>query len=389
MSFAVAAVGALLCLAALAGCGFCVHAGLVLARYAEPAEPPGEEPDVTMLKPLHGEEPGLLDALRAAARQDYGGAVELRLGVQNPQDPALGAARRLAEEDARFVVVLDETAHGTNRKVSNLINLERAGPLAAIVVQTDSDIEVVPDHLRRLAQALAPEGIGVASCLYHGVPARPELASRLAAMMTSYQGLPLFAVGVSLGATPCMGSTIALRRETLEAIGGWAAVKDVLADDYELGARVRALGLQSVVPPFLVGHRHAEASFAELWRHEVRWSRTTAGIDPAGHAGSVVTHPLPLALLGAALLGFAWPGLLCIGAALAARLWLKRRVDGVARANGWTEPTGPWRLLPIRDMLSFAVFVGAYLARGVDWRGARFHVGRGGELLPAKGFPES
>ncbi len=387
MAFAVAATGWLLLALALAGSGFCLHAGVAVGRYGggRPVAAPASEPSVTLLKPLHGAEPGLREALLSGLAQAYGGAVEMRLGLQDAGDAALPLARALAGEDRRATVVLDPASHGANAKVSNLVNLERAGPLGELVVQSDSDIAVPPEHLRRLAAALEAPGAGLATCLYRGEAARPTLAARLGAMFVSYSGLPLFAVGVGLGATPCMGSTLALRRETLAAVGGFAAVKDVLADDYEMGVRVRALGLKTVVPPFLVVHRSSESTLGELWRHELRWSRTVADIDLAGHLGSVVTHPLPLALAGWALAGGAGSGLAVTALALAARLWLKGRVDAVARAGGAVAATGPWWLVPIRDMLSFAVFVAALAARRVDWRGARFHVGRGGELTPVRG----
>ncbi len=382
MALAVAIAGALLCLAAMAGCGFCLHAGMTVARYQPaPAGAAGAEPAVTLLKPLHGDEPRLEASLRSFLAQDYGGAVEMRLGVQRPDDPALPLARRLAER-ADVALVVDATAHGVNAKASNLVNLQAAAPLAELVVQSDSDIAVGPDYLRRLAAALAGERVGLATCLYLGAAAREGLAARLGAMFVSYSGFPLFAVGVALGATPAMGSTLALRRETLEAIGGFASVGHVLADDYEVGVKVRALGLKTVVPPMLVTHLSTESTLPELWRHELRWSRTVADIDVAGHLGSVVTHPVPLALIGAAMLRFSPPGLAILALALAARLWLKSRVDRVARANGHPAATGPWWLLPLRDMMSFAVFLCALFARRVDWRGTRFHVGRGGGLTP-------
>ena len=393
---AVTGLGGLFLLMSLAGCGFCVHARLVLRRYA-PADfeatvsVPDDAPAITLIKPLHGGEPGLFGNLITFLAQRYPAPVELRLGVQSPDDPALATARALTSAPRREIrVVLDPTDHGANRKASNLINMARAAPLAPLVIQSDSDIHVGPGYLATLAGVLSDPAVGVVSCLYWGETVegvRPSSASGFGAMGVSYQSLPLFAVGVSMGATPCMGSTIALRRETLEAIGGFESVKDVLADDYEIGAKVRALGLKSVVPPFLVAHNSAETSFAELWKHEVRWSKTVRDIDPWGHLGSVVTHPFPLALLGWATLTLAGSNLSGTGAAVAlvafaTRLWLKSRVDAVTRANGAPAATGPWWLLPARDMLSFVVFVGAFFARRVEWRGARFHVGKGGGLTP-------
>lgn len=384
MGLAVAALGVLLCLAGLAGAGFAAFAGLTLARYeARPAPEPQGSPGVAMLKPLHGPEPELQENLRSFLHQDYAGEARLWMGVQRADDPALEVARTLvAQAPGRASAAVDTETHGANAKVSNLINILRAADRAELVVLSDSDMRVPPDYLRRLVAALEAPGVGVATCLYHGRASLPGLWPRLAAMGVSYGFLPQAAVGVRVGARPCMGSTIALRRETLDGIGGLERVKDVLADDYEIGRAVRGLGLEVVSPPFLVAHGSAETSARELWSHELRWSKTTQGLDPAGHAGSVITHATPLALLGALLVAGGLPGLLppallILLATILARLWLKGRVDRAAGAS-----TGPWWLLPIRDMLSSAVFVGAYLTPRVDWRGARFHVGRGGELTP-------
>lgn len=385
MSFAVAVLGALLCAAGLAGAGFALFAARVLDGY-RPGPPPEADhwPDVAVLKPLHGPEPQLETDLRSFLRQDYPGGYRVWFGVQRPDDPARSVAGGLASGSPLTAsMVVDERAHGANAKVSNLINIAEAAAPAEMVVLSDSDIRAPPDYLRRLAAALQVEGVGVASCLYYGRASAPGLWPRLSAMGVSYGFLPQAAVGVAVGAAPCMGSTIALRTGTLEAIGGLARVKDVLADDYEIGRAVRDdLRLEVVSPPFLVSHGHAEASFRETWAHELRWSKTTQGLDPAGHAGSVVTHATPLALLGVLLIAAGEPGLLppavlILLVTILARLWLKSRVDGAAGAA-----TGPWWLLPIRDMMSFAVFVGAYLTRRVDWRGARFHVGRDGQLTP-------
>jgi ceramide glucosyltransferase len=330
---------------------------------------------VTILKPLHGEEPGLEAALASVFDQDYAGEVQVIFGLQDAADPARAVAERLqaAHPDRDVTLVVDPRLHGTNRKVSNLINMTGRARHGLILL-ADSDIEVPRDHLRRVADALAAPGVGVVTCAYYGVP-RAGLWSRLAAMDLSYRFLPSVAVGVSLGlARPCMGSTIALRRETLQRIGGFEAFADLLADDYAIGEAVRKAGLASVVAPVLVGHNCAEASLAEVFAHELRWARTVRSVDPAGFAGSVVTHPVPFALIGAILLGQAWPGLAALAIALICRAGMIRQLEKVAR-----PVAGAWWLFPARDMLSLIVFVSSFFVRVVHWRGTRFRVdARGG-----------
>lgn len=363
---------ALLALAS-AGTLYSLAAAVVVWRFFGRIAPPGRHGEaVTILKPLHGAEPRLRENLASFRAQDYDGAVEIVCGVASVDDRAVAAV-----ESARLVT--DGTRHGANAKVSNLINMARSGPLAPIVVLSDSDIVVGPDYLARLVEALAQPGVGAVSCLYRG---RGDAGfwSRLAAGWPSYQFLPGAVFAVAFGvATPCMGSTIAFRRETLERIGGFEAFADVLADDHAIGRAVEGLGLRVAIPPMLVVHASDEASFGALWRHELRWAVTVKGITPGAYAASVIGFPFALALLGAVLAREGWS---VVVAVLAARLAVSLVVDRVSRAR-----TMPLWLLPIRDVLSFAVFVASFFARSVDWRGARLRMAEGGRIRAASETP--
>jgi ceramide glucosyltransferase len=333
-------------------------------------------PAVTILKPLHGAEPGLDVALQSFLAQDYPGTVQVVFGVQDLADPAqlvVGSLRR-AHPRRDVALVVDATPHGANRKISNVINMMRRAK-HDIILLADSDIVVRPDYLREVVAALETPGVGVVTCPYRGQAVR-GIWSRLAAMGLTYQFLPSVAVGVGLGlAQPCMGSTIALRREVLTRIGGFEAFADLLADDYAIGAAVRGTGLRSLVAPVLVAHNCTEHGLAELARHELRWARTIRGVDPAGFFGSGVTYAVPLALLGLFLTGASLVSLAVLAFALICRLWLMREVDRIAGVDG----RGRW-LTPLRDVLSFTIFLGSFFVRAVDWRGTQFRVDAQGAL---------
>jgi ceramide glucosyltransferase len=210
------------------------------------------------------------------------------------------------------------------------------------------------------------------TCLYTGEPARAghRLWSSLAAMSTSYTFLPNAVLGASLGlAAPCFGSTIALRRQTLDEVGGFAAFADHLADDYEMGRAVREMGYTLAIPAMGVGHTAAEESARDLFRHELRWSRTIRLVNQVGHLGSFVTHGFVFALLAALLLHFNTVSLVLLIAALGARLFLKFRIDGL-----FGTYAGPFWLMPLRDLLSFAVFITSLFGERVHWRDSRFAV---------------
>ena len=173
----------------------------------------------------------------------------------------------------------------------------------------------------------------------------------------------------------CFGATIALERATLAAIGGFAWLRDQLADDHRLGAAVRERGLAVHLSRSLVETRVFEPSFAGLWRHELRWARTVRGLAPLGYAGSVLAQPLALAALGVVTARF---GLISC-AFLAITLVLRWVSAGVVAKALVLSATGLW-LLPARDALSFAVFVASLFSRRVVWRDRRYRLDAGGQM---------
>jgi ceramide glucosyltransferase len=362
---------------ALASASYALTAAHVAGRFfARPAADVSSFPSVTILKPLHGAEPGLGKNLESFCAQDYPGGVQLLFGVQQAEDAAMLSveALRNAYPHCDVTVVIGACREAVNPKIGNLINM-LPGARYDVLVLSDSDIGVPPDYLRKMAAALEEPGVGAVTCCYVGRPL-DNIWSQLATAGIDYHFLPNVVLGMAFGlAKPCFGSTIALTRSVLAAIGGFEAYSDRLADDYEIGNAVRALGYRVAVLPFAVTHTCGETSCAALLRHELRWARTILAVEPVGYVGSAVTHALPLSLLGAALLGFPLPALAACAAALAARLHLKRKMDHMLARRG----ASPW-LVPLRDVLSFVVFAGSFLPGRVDWRGRRYRVEGGGQL---------
>ncbi len=330
---------------------------------------------VSVLKPLAGAEPSLYDDLRSFAEQDYP-RFEIVLGVGDPGDEALKVASALRRDlpEKKIVPVIGSPVRASNLKVANL---EAMLPAATgdLLLLSDSDIRVGPSYLTAVTAPLADPGVGAVTCLYKGVPTG-GFWSALAALHINYGFLPsaILASKVGLGGG-CFGATIALRREVLDKIGGFAPLREELADDYRLGERVRALGLSVVLSPYLVHHRVSEESFLSLWRHELRWARTIRTVAPLGYAASLFEHPLALSMLLAALLRFDLTscGFLVISCAL--RL---SAAGKVAQALG-VEKGGLW-LIPLGDALSFVVFVASFFGRTVFWRGRRFRLAASGRI---------
>ncbi|WP_066811673.1 bacteriohopanetetrol glucosamine biosynthesis glycosyltransferase HpnI [Sphingomonas asaccharolytica] len=366
----------------LIGSAYMVAAAITLRSFFSPVAVAARRNDaVTILKPLRGAEPRLADNLATFLEQDHDGPVQLLCGVQRPDDPAIAAVEALRTRfpQARIDLIVDPTSHGANGKIANLINLE-PHIVHGVVVLSDSDMTVNPDYLSRLLAALDMPRTGAVTIAYNG---RGDAGfwSRIAAAGLSWQFLPGVVFGAAhVLARPCMGSTIAMRRETLAAIGGFAAFADVLADDYAIGEAVAALGLEVTMPPMLVTHASTERSFGELWRHELRWGATVRDVVPIAYAMGVIAIPFPLALLAIPILPL--PALVLAGLALLARLSPTIVADRLGGAR-----TAPLWLLPLRDCLTFTVFIASLTVRSVDWRGATLRMAQRGRISAQPELP--
>ncbi|HSA66193.1 MAG TPA: bacteriohopanetetrol glucosamine biosynthesis glycosyltransferase HpnI [Methyloceanibacter sp.] len=364
-------------LATIASCAYALFGAALLRQFAQNRPILGSSrPGLTVLKPLCGAEFGLEANLISFCNQDHSGPVQLILGVESPADPALGAAKRLKQlfPDRDIELVVGSQRHGANRKISNLINM-LARARHAIVVVSDSDIRVEPQYLQVVILALLAPNVGLVTCLYYGF-SLTGLWSGLSAAAINEHFLPNALMGLKLGlARPCTGATIAARTETLRHIGGFEAFADHLADDYAIGEAVRELGLNVAVAPILVGHGCAETSLGELMRHELRWARTLRLLSPWGYVGLVLTHATPLALIAAALGGFGATSWATIALALACRLSIPIQLKSLSFGrDAWL-----W-LSPIRDLLSFAIFLASFLPSTLSWRGSRYVLRSDGTL---------
>ena len=333
------------------------------------------EQPVTVLKPLHDLEPGLSARLMTFCRQNYGASVQILCGTRHNDSPSATAVREMEQSfpDTGIELVVESRGHGVNRKVSNLINMMPRARHGTLVL-SDSDIVVGSNYLRTLTALLASPGVGAVSCLYYGIGGE-GLWPRLSALAINAHFLPHAIAAVSLGlAKPCCGATIALRRSMLDRIGGFGVLADVLADDHAIGVAVRSAGYDVVTAPFLVGHRCFEESLRQLVRHQIWVARTIKSIYPVAYAGTIVTHPWPLALL--AMLSGSPAAVMVALAVLLARVMLCRSVEwrfGLPRQNYW--------LIPVHDLIAFAVYVTSFFGATVHWRGADYRVAADGTLI--------
>lgn len=364
------AVGAVLGTAAAAYAITAYSAERLWRRRAPPQLAP--VPPITILKPLCGAEPELYEGLRSFCLLKHP-QLQIICGVRDPHDPALDVVRRLQREFPQLdlKIVADPTQHGSSGKISNLVNMMALASYDYLVV-ADSDVRVPADYLGRVVLPLADPGVGIVTCPYRACP-RAGLWSLLGSLFVNEWFMPAVRVGSLLGSQSyASGVTIALRRDTLTRIGGFAALAEQLPDDYRLGQLTRQLGLRTVLSELEVETSIGEGSLAELARHELRWLRTIRTVQPLGYAFSGVTFALPVALLGALLAGGSGLTLALLAITAGARLM----VNSVPRSS-YSLLAQLW-LVALNDLLAFALWCWSFTAREVQWGSVRYRVARDG-----------
>ena len=332
---------------------------------AAPAPVPAAYPPVSILKPLCGVEPLTELALESFFLIEYP-LFQLVFGVQNPADPVLQIVQTLcARYPARDVaVVVDDTLHGSNRKVSNLINMYPEARYETLVM-SDADIHVPPYFLSRVVAAMAEPGVGLVTTLYTGLPGTPHLATLMGANQINYTFLPGALLARKLGRQDCLGVTMALTKTVLAQVGGLAAVADNLADDQVLGRLVVARGYKLTLAQVIPATTVPEHDFAVLFRHELRWARTIRALVPVPYAASVLQISLFWCLLALVFSGgAAWAWILLM-AVLGIRYAAARAIDS---ALGLAKAGDAWLFL-VRDFCSFVIYVASFTGDKVHWRG--------------------
>jgi ceramide glucosyltransferase len=361
--------GAIAAGGALCGIAYNLLAIAAAMRFRGPAALPGYRPPVSILKPVRGRDPGFYQAIRSHATQQYP-VFEILFGVADADDAALPDIARLAREFPQIPIRVVATANDApNRKAGSLEILAREARYEVMLVN-DGDIRVEPDYLVRVLALLEDDGVGLVTCLYRGRGASP--AARAEALGIATEFVPSVLVARLLSSTGfALGSTMAFRKRELEAIGGFAAIREYLADDYQLGARIAALGKRVALADSVVETNLGAGTWREVWKHQLRWSRTIRISRPLGYFGYLVTQAT-VWCVAAAFAGYpevAVSGILARLAAAAAAMRVLKTGSCLALPG-----------VPLRDLFGFAVWCAGLFGSEVEWRGSRFRLLRDGRM---------
>lgn len=347
---------------------------------------PGFAPPLTLLKPVHGAEPGLEANLETFFEQDYP-EYEILFCARFDEDLGLVTARRVAARHPRIPVKFLTTGEPRyiNAKAASMEQME-ADALHGILVISDSDVRVTPDYLRAVALPFADSNVGAMCCPYRGVAAEGGLWARLEAVgMSVEMTAGVLVARMMEGMQFVLGPTMAFRRETIRSIGGFCVTADYCADDFVLGNEAYKLGQTVALSHHTIDHMVLNSGLVDSLKHQVRWMKSTRFSRPKGHFGTALTFSMPFAIAAwaaAAWLGHPWLGLALFGWGLATRLALSIAVGRmVVRDPSWF---GLLVLYPLRDLMGFGFWLASYTGRRILWRASVFEMQTGGKMRAVK-----
>lgn len=340
---------------------------------------PNFQPLISLLKPVHGVDFGTRENFESFCRQNYG-EYEILFCVNDMSDPAVPVIQKLIADFPKIPVRLLSGAEqlGTNRKVNNLALLTREAR-HELLIQTDGDVRVGPEFLREMAAPFADPHVGATSCFYRGI-----VEANLWAEIEDIGAVTDLLAGAMVadwkeGVTFALGAAVATTKTWLSKIGGYEALADYLADDYEIGNRVYKAGAHVMLSREPVWTMYPAQTLRGFWDHQVRWARTTRLVRPVSYFGMVVTHGLAWTIAAALCAPTAWIAASYFLAYLVLRLSLAWTAGVWGLRDEWVRRR-LW-LVPVRDAIHFFVWIASFTSNRVHWSGRDFHV-RKGRMIP-------
>jgi ceramide glucosyltransferase len=357
---------------------------VIVLRYFEQANRNPEKrtdfsPAVTILKPVCGLEKGLKANLRSACLQSYP-EYEVIFSVQDPRDPALSILHEIRQEFGcrRVSVVVGDVKAGSNGKVNNLLGaLSKASH--DVLVISDSDTRLRPDYLSNIVAPLADPEVACACTLFK-VTQADRLVEKLEALTVNADFMPSVVFAEVTGASKCcLGPSIAIRRATLDQIGGLKSLADYLVEDYELGRRIWASGKKIALVPYIIDILVDLPGWRRWWTHQVYWDQNTRLARPGAFLATCLIRSVPFALVFALLRLFDPIGLAALSTAVAVRIITAAMI----LKWGFKDESGlrTLALLPFRDVLGLIIWALAFTQQTVIWRGVKFNLIRGGRMV--------
>jgi ceramide glucosyltransferase len=339
-------------------------------------------PPVSILKPLHGSPRYLEECLEGYFKLDYP-EYELIFCARRVEDAGLAVARKLAERYPKIPVTILNSGEPPwlNARCYSMHLMAKAAKYD-LLVATDADIPVGPEYLRKMVTPFRDPQVGAAFCMYRGVAIDGGFGEALEALGMSVEMTSGVLVAATLeGVRFTLGPASAVRKPTVERIGGFERMGNYAADDYMLGFLVAEAGETVAISDHIVEHLILRSGFWKTIDHQLSWMRSTRFSRPMGHLGTVLTFSVPFGFLGLIagwLLGHPLLGMALLVFTLALKTVQSMLVGGLAVGSRSAVVLG--FLYPLRDLIGFLLWVASYAGNKLHWHGRIFELEPGGTI---------
>lgn len=334
---------------------------------------------VSILKPVKGCEPESYLNFKSFLEQDYNGYIQIVFAVASLDDPVVSIIKQLMIDykDRDITLVVNPAVHGPNYKVSNLINAYSKAKYDIIIV-SDSDIYVQPEYLKHVTSHFDDEAVGLVTSLYR----TSEIDGVAAALESSgftVDMIPNILVALKLeGLSFALGASMAVRRNALLTIGGFEALADYLADDYQLGNKIYSAGWNIRLDSCFVESTVKGENLMSILSRQLRWARTMRVSRPGGYLASGITLAFPALIVAVLSATSFFEGFIAVAVLYVIRLFVCIIFSSFYVKDA-LFPRWLW-LVPVRDMLTFFCWALSFIGNKVQWRGSQFVLKSGGKL---------
>jgi ceramide glucosyltransferase len=339
-------------------------------------------PPVSILKPLHGSPAYLEECLEGYFKLDYP-VYELIFCARQPNDAGLAVAAKLAQRYPKIPVTILHSGEPPwmNARCYSMHLMAQAARYD-LLVATDADIPVGPEYLREMVAPFRDPAVGAAFSIYRGDPIDGGFGENLEALGMSVEMTSGVLVAQMLeGVRFTLGPSSAVRKSSLQRIGGFERLGGYAADDYMLGNLVAEAGETVAISDHVVRHLILRSGFWKSIEHQLSWMRSTRFSRPKGHFGTALTFSMPfglLAFLGGILAHRPLWGVAALAITLLLKIAQSIVVGGMVVRSKQSVRLA--FLFPLRDLIGFLLWAASYANNTLHWHGKIFELEPGGTL---------
>lgn len=366
------------CFVAIWYYSYAIYSGRLFSQEMKVFKDLGFYPPVSIIKPLCGLDCGTYQNLASFCQQVYP-KYQIIFGVRDPLDPCVAVVRQLINNfpEVDIEIVISDISIGTNQKVNNLANAVVEAKYS-ILVLADSDVRVGSSYLKKIIQPMSDPTVGAVTCLYR--PLAQGWIANFEAVGISTDYLASVIVAHQLeGIRFALGPTVVVRRSTFESLGGFCAIANFLADDFQIGFLFAQANYKVVLSEYVIDHLITSESWKDLIQRQVRWNLCTRVSRPWGYLGLLFTQGTITSLGLVIATSGAWQAWSLLAIVWTLRLWMAWTV-GVIILNEPVAKRAIW-LVPLRDLISFLIWCYGLFVNQIEWRGKIYRLAKGGKLV--------